>query len=275
MARQTTRTQTPATSTVAATPAPDAMAAMLAALQSGEDISVVMAKAKSEQLRKDALAKFGILRVRINRAMPVQTSQSGDMSVLATVISGDGIKTVKQSGEGPVTVPATDILKQVLARNSQLQISLNISESFADMLADKRGDMGNVEVEVALSSVVEFRSVQGRFDKNDSDVMRRGKPIFLAVNGDWTEEDTGNPYRVLRLRATVQSALVWEKAASIATPMGDLEDIFKLAEAAEKLQTRSLDNWTQARISERQAQTSQTKQQTTANAEADMAELTK
>ena len=274
MTRQN-RNSTPATSVVSNSPAPDAMAMMIAALQNGEDISVVMAKAKTEQLRKEAVEKFGILKVRINRAMRVQVSNSGDMSILATVITGEGIKTVKQSGDGPVQVPATDILKQVLTRNTQLQINLLISESFADILADKQSDMGNVEVEVALTSVTEFRSVQGRFDKNDPDVMRRGKPIFLTSEGDWTEEDTGNAYKVLRLRATAGSALSWQKAASVATPIADLDDILKLAEAAEKLQTRSLDNWTAVKVAERQ-QTQQSQQtQQTSDAESDLAELSK
>jgi hypothetical protein len=274
MTRTKSTTTTPATSTVNSTPTPDAMATMLAAIANGEDMTVVMAKAKSEQARKDALDKFGILKLRIVRNMGVQTSNNGDMSVLATVITGDGIKTLKQTEEGPAQVPATDVLKAVMKKTSQLQISLLISESFADTLADKRADMGNVEVEVILSSVVEFRSVQGRFDKNDTDVMRRGKPIFLTADGQWTEEDTGNPYKVLRLRATASSALSWQKAASVATPMADLDEILQLAEAADKLQNRSLSNWSQARIQERNAATQQQDSQDEEQANQDLAALT-
>lgn len=240
------RTTAPKETTVAPKTAPAGtfdMAALIAAAKSGADIQTLMAEAQRKEAIQKAIEAFGVITVRINRSMPVQTADNGNMSVLGTIISGKGVKTLKATADGNVEVSAEALLGKVLATSPSLQINVNISESFADSLADKQGDLGDVTVEFAVNGLLEFRSVAARFDKNDPDPTRRGKPMFTAPDGTLTDEETESPVKMLRLRATAGQVFGWAKAAPIVTAIADEDDILALATNSQKVQDRNLANW--------------------------------
>ena len=273
MARRTATPTAPATSatTTGADILAQVMAAMNAANQAGIDPAQAQAMAQQEQLRDKALSEtgFGIMTVVINNAIKPLKDTSGNTTFLARFISCDQAKA--QDGQ-----LLTNYLDKILEINPDLEVSLFVGESFVDKLMDKREQLGgNTQVEFVLSNLCELRKVQARWSKDEPDFDLAGKPIFLIdpeqdnnSMSNWTAENTGFPLYKLRLRAQVQTALSWSKAAMTMQKLASLEELLTVAKTAQQMQDKNLGMWAERKRQENLAEQLEAADATTAALEA-------
>ena len=221
-------------------------AALLAAMQSGQDINQFMADMQAESARKNATS--GILTVRLSRAMPIQQSKTtGRWYCLGSLVSAENV-TIQG---GRTLTPAH------LTKLGAIEIDLGVSESLKDQIEDYRQENGGShQFELVLDGESQVTQLQARFPKGHEDAT---KNIFLADSDvdatdvrNWTTEDTGMPLMKFQLRAFATSYLSATQAVipGISLPTDDAEfDAFltNAGKVSSVLSTQGLNNWRKAR----------------------------
>ncbi len=220
--------------------------ALLAAMQSGQDINQVMAEMQAKNLRENATG--GILTVRLVRNMPIKKSPTtGRWYALGTLVSAVGVKV--QGGR--------TLTEKHLQKLGQLEVDLGVSESLKDQIEDYRNENGGSHhLELVVDGESQITNLQVRYPKGHE---QQGQNVFLIDSeGDstsprnWTSEDTGNPLMKYQLRVHCIAMLGATQASipGIDLPQNDDEfDSFleKAGKLNSVLSARGLDQWRKQR----------------------------